>query len=750
MPNSYKDNTLKEELVIEHLIQYRKEFALLDPERELFLYPKNETGKYKFVCSTVRPTKVPYPELYNYKKCAKFIAEFIEFEELKPPNEFPMLLPGPNNVIALQIGDIFDISLVLCSLLIGAGYNAFVVYGKAPRFITTKDETNLENPWEEVKEERTNDGDNQIDEDLIPFKKPLISEYDERLKAKKAEEELRQQRLLVEIDDDQPEIERYDNWDNSRLYAWVYIKKSKRMSKSIYIEPATGREYSVEDPPFLTIDAMFNNHNFWINLENNTPAKDVDLNFLNEDKWEHVMIQNKDFNDDDYEEEDDHEDENKMENEYLDMPPFWPSKLYISKQKYAKKTPIESKTDYYRFSKVDRFADYSQIDGLVMRKQSFKDFARLLLFKEEYEYKYRMDKLVKKIKYPFEHTVVYQYAPGQMYGWKQITEIEGHSVTTDFYETNYETGLIRRIELFGKKILHYYKSRDDKIIENKVLISTDYNISNTTSKDFFLDNPNYLNKILITKFSQKFTINPLLPSEAQIQKLVYKMSDHTDIYVTYHFAPGKIIAKTDFFKDEEGDNGMVNEEKQSKEEKYNSEKDKLKKHLLNMKKESFINFSRIEDSYINNVLEQLKYTERINVLSKKENVSNEVKFREILTRNIFDDMQNRYFGQNKKKETYSEEDTRTNKIKFLIESEMKKLGPDQKPDFDRIKQNLINNFKQSRLDITKILQEELADRVEKLKKEMDEFRSKEGAKEKDIEDHDEKINLLQRHINVID
>ena len=144
IPVSYKENTLKEELVLEHLIQYRKEFSqAIDPKRDLFLYPMNESRKYKFICTTVRPTKVPYPELYNFDKCAKFISDFIEYEELSPPNEFPKYIPAPDNVLKWQIGDCFDIAIVLCSILLGVGYNAYVVYGKAPRYITTKDQSNL-------------------------------------------------------------------------------------------------------------------------------------------------------------------------------------------------------------------------------------------------------------------------------------------------------------------------------------------------------------------------------------------------------------------------------------------------------------------------------------------------------------------------------------------------------------------------------------------------------------------------------
>jgi hypothetical protein len=40
-----------------------------------------------------------------------------------------------------QLGDSFDFAITLCSLLIGVGFNAYVVYGTAPKKITTMDES---------------------------------------------------------------------------------------------------------------------------------------------------------------------------------------------------------------------------------------------------------------------------------------------------------------------------------------------------------------------------------------------------------------------------------------------------------------------------------------------------------------------------------------------------------------------------------------------------------------------------------
>ena len=61
---TYRENTPKEELVLEHVIQYKKQFQEHMHEenetRELFLYPKNECDVYKFICTTIRPTKLGF------------------------------------------------------------------------------------------------------------------------------------------------------------------------------------------------------------------------------------------------------------------------------------------------------------------------------------------------------------------------------------------------------------------------------------------------------------------------------------------------------------------------------------------------------------------------------------------------------------------------------------------------------------------------------------------------------------------
>jgi len=113
----------------------------------LLLYPKNECDVYKFICTTIRPTKMGFLELYNYEECAQRLSKFIQYEELDPPDEFPRCIPSPANVAKWQKGDSFDMSILLTSLLIGVGYDAYCIYGIAPKEITSKNEALMECPF---------------------------------------------------------------------------------------------------------------------------------------------------------------------------------------------------------------------------------------------------------------------------------------------------------------------------------------------------------------------------------------------------------------------------------------------------------------------------------------------------------------------------------------------------------------------------------------------------------------------------
>lgn len=108
------------------------------------LTPLNECGVPKFLCTKLRPSLPAFPELYTLEGCAKFMAEFLTYEPLEEPLHPPAHLPSPMSVLTWQAADAFDAAAVLCSLLLGAGYNAFVVMGYAPLAVTLNDQSGTE------------------------------------------------------------------------------------------------------------------------------------------------------------------------------------------------------------------------------------------------------------------------------------------------------------------------------------------------------------------------------------------------------------------------------------------------------------------------------------------------------------------------------------------------------------------------------------------------------------------------------
>lgn len=117
---------------------------------------------------------------------------------------------------------------------------------------------------------------------------------------------------------------------------------------------------------------------------------------------------------------------------------------------------------------------------------------------------------------------------------------------------------------------------------------------------------------------------------------------NTKIFLTYHYAKGKIIAKTDEFKIEENESSLTSEDKEDNYDKFNSEKDKLKKKLFLQKSDLINSFLKIEDDYFNSVIETLDYYKKID--DNRQSEGNQGLFKGgILEKNIFDQDMNSVF-----------------------------------------------------------------------------------------------------------
>ena len=282
---SYKSNGIKEELTLEYIQSFFDQFASLNPSRSRpYVVAENECGVRKFVSSTIRPTQISFSELYDMYECASFLAGYILYEPLDPQIKPPRILFSPTETLSAYTGDSFDMSILLCSLLIGAGYDAYVVCGYAPRHITLKDQSMIACPMvaslnetlTKVRNKSTEDEDDVPISEINPYHPPdntvKSSTYVADMLEKQRIESLDKFELWIpdgpipSLSSINGEIQSDDLINGSmRVHAWVMVAAGKRDVKSTtFFEPSTGRLYTPANAPYLGVESIWNNSNFWV------------------------------------------------------------------------------------------------------------------------------------------------------------------------------------------------------------------------------------------------------------------------------------------------------------------------------------------------------------------------------------------------------------------------------------------------------------------------------------------------------
>ncbi|TPX29981.1 hypothetical protein SeMB42_g08023, partial [Synchytrium endobioticum] len=79
-PNNttYYTHSDKETIVNDAVQNFSRQYAhLYQARKELLILPPNEFGIEKFICTTIRPTQLAFKELYDYRSCAAFVADYL-------------------------------------------------------------------------------------------------------------------------------------------------------------------------------------------------------------------------------------------------------------------------------------------------------------------------------------------------------------------------------------------------------------------------------------------------------------------------------------------------------------------------------------------------------------------------------------------------------------------------------------------------------------------------------------------------
>lgn len=430
-PYSYKNNVAKEILVQAYAENFRRQYVQLYRDRKpLLLCPMNECGIEKFVCTTIRPTKLPFREMYNWDGASEFVSDYMNFVPLEPPTELPTRLLSPATFLKIQRGTCFEYSTLLCSLLIGVGYDAYVISGYATRETCYMDETRQDCPL--LKKETTQKVERKqrpIHKYSVKPPRDLRSKFELEREAHKIEQE-RAEKAKREKEEAEREKEAErppkDPLFGLRVHSWILVLSGKReVPESFFIEPLTGSAHPLNDEKYLGIESLWNHQNYWVNMQDcSDGVRKLSYDLGDCTLWEFIFPGSVDKplytlpHQDTFDDEDEENKEDESE-KHLDMPPSWTLPIDLSRLDFEMRCPQGKKTKLYRKAKLEKFAPYLMRDGLVTKLSVFRDRELIDLLKIREYFSNRGDQLQVRETDNTTGWVTEHFAPGRQSNLKR-------------------------------------------------------------------------------------------------------------------------------------------------------------------------------------------------------------------------------------------------------------------------------------------------------------------------------------------
>ncbi|XP_007946245.1 dynein regulatory complex subunit 7 [Orycteropus afer afer] len=562
LPLSYKINTPKEEQLLQVADNFSRQYSHLCPDRvPLLLYPLNECHVPKFVSTTIRPTLMPYSDLYNWDSCAQFVSDFLTMVPLPDPLKLPRYLYSSTTVLRYQKGNCFDFSTLLCSMLIGSGYDAYCVNGYASQDLCLMDLTREVCPLT-MKAKKVVRKVEKAPPKKYAIKPPrdLTSRFEQEQELKrqremKAAEEKRlreEEERLLEAEKAAP-----DSLHGLRVHSWVLVLSGKReVPESFFIDPFTAHSYSTQDDHFLGIESLWNHKNYWVNMQDCwNGCKDLVFDLGDPVRWEylllgtdkpHLMAGDEDngvSEDDDDVENLGKEDEEKS----FDMPHSWVEPIEISPEAFETRCPSGKKVIQYKRAKLEKWAPYLNSNGLMCRLTTYEDLecTRIVEIKEWYEN--REDMLELKHMNKITGLNIDYFKPGhpqalRVHTYKSMLPENDRAM--EFYESARVDSLIRREET-PDTMTEYFQERPDFLSYRQVNYGPRIKKPAPSSTE---SNPRP-----VVKITERFRRNPAKPADEDVAERVFLIMDER-IQLRYHCREDYITAsKREFLRRTEVD-----------------------------------------------------------------------------------------------------------------------------------------------------------------------------------------------------
>ncbi|TNM92536.1 hypothetical protein fugu_019548 [Takifugu bimaculatus] len=528
-------NSSSEARMVEIAENFQRQYSHLFPERRpLLMCPENENGIKKFVSTTLRPTAVEHPELYHWKGCASVVADLLSLKPLESPVNLPRQLFAPSTVLQSQSATCFEAATLLCSLLIGADYEAYCVSGYASREMCECDQTEQECPPMDTGEKDMMQEPQQNKYRLKP-KKKLQSRYLVQQEMKKKNKESAQVICRSDNKGEEPPV---DTLRGLRVHCWVLVFSGSRdIEENFFIDPLSGNSHSTNDEHFLGIESMWDNYNYYVNMQECCKdCSEVKYDLEDLKRWEPVLAGvtcKKKLKDKVLKRKEirflgklNSEQEVELGPKAFQMPKPWSSCISISKKNLEHRYPGGKKVTFYRKAKLERFGLYLQSDGLLTRLTTYKDLSctEVELVKEWYQG--RTDFLDHREFNKILHVTTEHFLPGRSFHllFHRYSDAE-HKM--EFNSSARADGLLRRV-LTKSDMTEMFEGRFDYLHYRRISFSIPDGLSDV--QHIPLKSLIFVSK---QKVEERFHRNPNLPLSDDVAKRVFLM-DERKIQLTYH------------------------------------------------------------------------------------------------------------------------------------------------------------------------------------------------------------------------
>lgn len=533
-PQSFWSNSKSEEKLLAFVKTCETLYHKFFPDRKpLLLYPENECQKEKMICTFVRPTLLPYDEPFDLRSCCSFIAGYMQYEPLYPVQSYfedgndtveklPSQLVSPSTALDWQIGNCFEMSIALTSLLIGCGYNAYTVVGSATKSTCLADQSEFF--WEDHIPPEFNSDDEA--EDNAPQNNEYLSLIPERPALRFTADPDPVYVVAAESPSSQHSVEEKQGSGVSGatvtnvvrpVHCWVAIFPGGRKSVTevIFAEPSTGVLTPVPESGryYVSIEAVFNDHHYFINMHPEAPVSSLSPNLKDGTQWESLFS----LSTPQEEEVDsltgtiggtrrtlaelnassagtqgasDGADDAGLNPLYV--PVSWSAEITLNRSQFESRYPSEVKEVTFANALVRYYAEYSQPDlrvqEVLVPDEDYPDLQVTHTF-----YRHRADYLRHRCAFLSVHAgqslrslqatpsanrgtcrkVMEWYDHGRMReaaveGLRELIYEPGKQRTMKFYWKARSDGLCRRVELLYdasslRKVKEFYKGRTDRL-----------------------------------------------------------------------------------------------------------------------------------------------------------------------------------------------------------------------------------------------------------------------------------------------